>query len=145
MGVIVAPTAGALLGAYVLYGIGRAISRERLMGFFDSRPMRLLGFTGNDVQCVVEWFDNKGQLTVLICRCIPGVRSLISIPAGTAKMGLARFSALTALGSAVWNTLLCTMGAMAGSAWQQVSEQVGWVSDVVKYALVVAVFAAALW
>ena len=65
------------------------------MAFFDTKPMRLLGFKGDDISKAIGWFDRKGQATVLICRCIPVVRSLISIPAGTAKMAIPRFTIYT--------------------------------------------------
>lgn len=129
----------------MLYGVGCLLSRERLSRLFDTRPLRLLGFKGDDVRRVVSWFERRGQITVLICRCIPGIRSLISIPAGTARMGIARFTVYTLVGSAVWNTLLCSLGAAAGSAWQQVSDQVSWVSDIVTYALVAIIVAVAAW
>lgn len=144
-GVIIASTVGALLGAYLLYGIGRVISRERLINFFNTKTMRLLGFKGEEVGRVVDWFDTKGQITVLLCRCIPGVRSLISIPAGTAQMKLGRFTLLTVVGSGVWNTILCTMGSFAGSAWEQVSNEIGWLSDIVKYVLIAAFIALCVW
>lgn len=129
----------------MLYGVGCLLSQERLSRLFDTRPLRLLGFKGDDVRRVVSWFERHGQITVLICRCIPGIRSLISIPAGTARMGIARFTVYMLVGSAVWNTLLCSLGAAAGSAWQQVSDQVSWVSDIVTYALVAIIVAAAAW
>lgn len=132
---IVAATVGSVVGAFLLYGIGRLLSRERLMRFFATRPMRLLGFKPDDVASAVDWFDRKGQITVLICRCVPIVRSLISIPAGTAKMNPARFALYTLVGSAVWNTVLVSLGAAAGSAWATVSAQAEWVSDVVKYVI----------
>ena len=132
---IVAATVGSVVGAFFLYGIGRLLSRERLMRFFATRPMRLLGFKPDDIASAVDWFDRKGQATVLICRCVPIVRSLISIPAGTAKMNPARFALYTLVGSAVWNTVLVSLGAAAGSAWATVSAQAEWVSDVVKYVI----------
>lgn len=144
-GVVVSATVGSLAGAFALYGVGRILSRERLVSFFDSRPLRLLGFTGNDVERVVGWFERRGQITVLLCRFVPGIRSLISIPAGTARMGLARFAAYTATGSLIWNAVLCTLGAAAGSAWQRVSDQVGVASDAVVYALALVMLVAAVW
>ncbi len=144
-GVIVAATAGSVLGAFVLYGIGRLLSRERLMGFFGTRPMRLLGFKPDDVASAIDWFDRKGQATVLICRCIPVVRSLISIPAGTAKMSPVRFTVYTLVGSLVWNTVLCSLGAAAGSAWETVTAQFEWISGVVKVVIVVLLVAVAAW
>ena len=144
-GVIVAATGGALAGAFVFYGVGRALSRKRLMRLCETRPLHLLGFRASDVERVVGWFERRGQITVLVCRCIPGIRSLISIPAGTARMGLPRFAVYTLVGSAAWNTLLCGLGAAAGSAWQQVSDQVAWVSDLVTYGLAVVLIVAAIW
>ncbi len=142
--VIVSATMGSVLGAFILYGIGWLLSRERLMRFFDTRPMRLLGFKGDDIASAVDWFDRKGQITVLICRCIPVVRSLISIPAGTARMSLAKFTLFTLVGSAVWNTVLCSLGAAAGSAWSTVSEQAEWISDLVKYVIIAIVIVVAI-
>lgn len=145
-GVIAAATAGSVIGAFLLYGIGRLLSRERLMAFFGTRPMRLLGFKPEDVSSAVDWFDRKGQITVLICRCIPVVRSLISIPAGTAKMSVARFTIYTFVGSLVWNTVLCALGAAAGSAWETVTANAEWVSDIVKYVIIaIIVIAAVFW
>ena len=144
-GVIIAATIGSITGAYILYGVGRLLSRERLMAFFGTRPLRLLGFKPEDISSAVDWFDRKGQITVLICRCVPIVRSLISIPAGTAKMSVVRFSLYTLLGSAVWNTILCSLGAAAGSAWETVTAQAEWVSDVVKYVIIALVAVAVVW
>ena len=143
--VIASATAGSVLGAYILYGIGYVLSRERLMRFFETRPMRLLGFKGTDIASAVDWFDRKGQATVLICRCIPVVRSLISIPAGTARMNPVKFTLFTLVGSAVWNTILCSLGAAAGSAWMQVSEQAAWISDIVKYVIIALVVIVAIF
>ncbi len=142
-GVIIAATIGSVTGAYILYGVGRILSRERLMTFFGTRPMRLLGFKPDDISSAVDWFDRKGQATVLICRCVPIVRSLISIPAGTAKMSVVKFSLFTLMGSAVWNSILCSLGAAAGSAWETVTAQAEWVSDVVKY-VIIAIIAVAV-
>ncbi len=144
-GVIIAATIGSITGAYILYGVGRLLSRERLMTFFGTRPMRLLGFKPEDISSAVDWFDRKGQVTVLICRCIPVVRSLISIPAGTAKMGVVRFSLYTLVGSAVWNSVLCSLGAAAGSAWETVTAQAEWVSDIVKYVIIAIVVVAVIF
>lgn len=145
-GVIAAATAGSVIGAFILYGIGRVLSRDRLTSFFGTRPMRLLGFKPQDVSSAIDWFDRKGQLTVLICRCIPVVRSLISIPAGTAEMNPVRFTIYTFVGSLVWNTVLCSMGAAAGSAWETVTASAEWVSDAVKIVIIViAVVVCVVW
>ncbi len=144
-GVIAFATVGSVVGAYFLYGIGRLLSQERLEGFFDTRPMRMLGFKSDDVSKAIGWFDRKGQITVLICRCIPVVRSLISIPAGTAKMNMVRFALYTLVGSLAWNAILCTLGFWAGGAWEQVTAQAEWVSDVVKVVIIVVALAVIAW
>lgn len=105
----------------------------------------MLGFKGDDISKAIVWFDRRGQLTVLFCRCIPVVRSLISIPAGTAKMNPVRFALYTLVGSAVWNTVLCSLGAGAGSAWRTITAEASWISDIVKIVLIVAVVAALVW
>ena len=143
--VLVAATVGSVVGAYILYGIGRLLSQERLEGFFDTKPMRMLGFHSDDVAKAIDWFDRKGQITVLICRCIPVVRSLISIPAGTAKMNMALFAVYTLVGSLVWNTILCTLGFWAGDAWEQITAQAEWFSSVVKIGIIVVAFIVVAW
>ena len=144
-GVILFATVGSVVGAYFLYGIGRLLSQERLEGFFDTKPMRMLGFKSDDVASAIGWFDRKGQITVLICRCIPVVRSLISIPAGTAKMNMVRFALYTLVGSLAWNAILCTLGFWAGGAWEQVTARAEWVSDVVKVVIIVVAVAVIAW
>lgn len=144
--VIVSATIGSVVGAFVLYGIGRLLSQDRLESFFDTKPMRLLGFHSGDVAKAIGWFDRRGQITVLLCRCIPVVRSLISIPAGTAKMNVVRFTLYTLIGSAVWNTVLCSLGYAAGGAWETVTAQVEGFSDIVKAVIIViAVIVIAFW
>ncbi len=143
--VIVSATIGSVTGAFILYGIGYVLNRERLMRFFNTRPMRLLGFKGSDISSAIDWFDRKGQASVLICRCIPVVRSLISIPAGVARMNVAKFSLFTLLGSAVWNSILCSLGAAAGEAWEQVTAQAEWISDVVKYVIIAIIAVVAVY
>lgn len=144
-GAIAAATTGSVLGAFILYGIGRLLSRERLGSLFETKPMRLLGFKGDDIASAIDWFDKRGQFTVLICRCVPVIRSLISIPAGSAKMNPVRFALYTLAGSTVWNTLLCSLGAGAGKAWRKVTAEAAWVSDIVKIALAVVAAVAVTW
>lgn len=121
-GVIFASTLGSVIGAIILYGIGYLLSAERLGKILDGRLGKILGFKKQDVYKACDWFNKKGKSTVLFCRCVPIVRSLISIPAGMAKMKLGIFTLLTTLGSFVWNIILVHLGAAAGASWERIVE-----------------------
>lgn len=117
--VILSATIGAVLGAAVLYFVGRLLDREKIKRLFSGKFGKAMRLQPNDVTRAESWFHRYEKRAVLICRCIPVVRSLISIPAGMAKMSLFPFFALTIIGTAVWNTLLVTVGVLAGGAWEQ--------------------------
>jgi membrane protein DedA with SNARE-associated domain len=143
---VLAATIGSLLGAYVLYGVGRVLSQERLERLMGTKPLRMLGFEPGDVSSAIGWFNKHGRISVLVCRCIPVVRSLISIPAGISGMGVLRFSAYTFLGSLAWNTVLCTLGYVAGSAWESASAGATQAIDVMTLVVIaIIVVVAAIW
>ncbi len=119
-GVIIASTFGSLLGACVLYGVGNILSAERLGRILDGKIGQILHFNKEDVFKACDWFNSKGKSTVFICRCIPIVRSLISIPAGMAKMKFGLFFILTTAGSFIWNTVLVYLGVAASSSWEKI-------------------------
>ncbi|HAE61061.1 MAG TPA: alkaline phosphatase, partial [Eubacteriaceae bacterium] len=79
-GVIIASTIGSMLGAVVLYGVGRILKAERLEQYVDSKWGRTFHFKKEDVKKAVDKFSNKGKSSVFFCRFIPIIRSLISIP-----------------------------------------------------------------
>lgn len=135
-GVIIAATIGAVLGALVLYGFGRLISKERLERFFESRLGKTLRLKKEDVHNANVWFTKHGSKTVFFCRFVPLVRSLISIPAGSAKMKLPKFLLLTTTGTAIWNTVLVFLGKAAGEAWEDLNAYL----DLYSY-VAIAVFA----
>ncbi|MCX7615581.1 MAG: DedA family protein [Clostridiales bacterium] len=130
--VILFATVGSVLGAIVLYLIGRWISSEKLQQFFESRFGKLLRIKKDDVYKATAWFSKKGMSTVFFCRFIPIVRSLISIPAGIAKMNLAKFLILTAVGTFIWNAVLVYLGALAGESWIKI---IGYMNTYSKIAL----------
>jgi membrane protein DedA with SNARE-associated domain len=96
LGVILAGTLGSVLGALPLYYLGRKIGDERLKSFAD-RHGRWLTLSRQDLDSAQQWFDRRGGLAVFLCRLVPGVRSLISIPAGIEGMPLAIFLLYTTL------------------------------------------------
>lgn len=119
-GVILASTIGSVLGAIILYGVGRVLSAEHLGRILDGRIGKILHFKKEDVFKACDWFNSRGKITVLICRCVPIVRSLISIPAGMSKMSFRTFLPLTTIGSFVWNIVLVYLGAAAGASWEKI-------------------------
>lgn len=139
VGVIIFATVGSIVGAIILYGIGRCFTEETLERWIAGKWARILGFKQGDVTKTIEWFDNKGKITVLFCRCIPIIRSLISIPAGVAKMELGIFFLYTTIGSLVWNTLLVYLGVAAGASWERI---VGYFDAYSRITLIVLMIAA---
>lgn len=127
--VILFATIGATLGAAALYLLGRLLSRERIKRIFSGKFGKAVHLNPDDILKAESWFKRYEYKAVLICRCIPIVRSLISIPAGMAKMKPLPFFALTVLGTAVWNTVLVLVGALAGSAWEESLKYIGWYSS----------------
>lgn len=120
-GVIIAATIGSMAGALILYTIGRAFDTQRLERLFDSKLGRLLRLKKEDARIAERWFAKHGNKTVFFCRFIPIVRSLISIPAGAAKMRFSLFFILTIAGTLIWNVVLVFLGRIAGAAWMTVA------------------------
>lgn len=121
-------TAGSVVGAYLLYWLGAVIGANRLRRIADW--MWLVEV--EDVDKSLHWFDKYGKLSILFGRLIPGVRSLISIPAGIDRMNVLSFGLFTLLGSAVWNALLIYLGFILGENWSQVTDVIGQFSTVIK-------------
>jgi membrane protein DedA with SNARE-associated domain len=120
-GVIVAGTAGSVLGALPLYYLGRFIDPERLKSFAD-RHGRWLALSRDDLSKAEHWFKRYGGTAVFLCRLVPGVRSLISIPAGIYRMELIRFLVYTSAGAAIWTALLAYGGFLLGNSFTKVGE-----------------------
>ena len=134
---VLAATIGSVTGALILYGIGRAGGRPLLL-----RHGRILRLDERRLDRADDWFDAHGPKLVLLGRLIPGVRSVVSVPAGLSEMPVGRFLALTALGSAVWNAVLIGAGWALGSRWREATELVEQ-ADVWVYVGVAAVIAGA--
>ncbi len=117
---IMAATVGSMLGAVLLYGLGRCLSPEKLDGILSGPVGHALHFHTEDLQMAVDCFAHKGKRTVLLCRCVPIVRSLISIPAGMAGMNMGAFLVFTAIGTVIWNTVLIYAGVLAGASWEKI-------------------------
>ena len=111
-GAVLAATAGSVLGALILYELGRHIPVQKFYAFLGGAWGKRLGVEVEDVKDADGWLERTGRSAVFFCRFIPIIRSLISIPAGMAKMELLPFLLLTTAGSLIWNTVL--IGARRG-------------------------------
>lgn len=137
IGTIIASTVGSVLGAMALYWIGRFLNEERIDKLAESKVGKVLGLQKQDIHKAFSWFDSKGKFAVFFGRFIPIVRSLVSIPAGMAKMAMIPFLLLTTVGSLIWNTVLITLGRIAGASWSKIAVYVGGYSDVVLIGFII--------
>ena len=146
-GVILVSTTSSLVGAYLLYGLGRFLKPESLSRMVSLKAGRRLGFKPEDFSRTAEWFDRKGKKAVFFGRCIPIIRSLISVPAGMAGMGIVRFGLYTAAGSLIWDSLLVVLGAAAGQSWEVILRYTDAWSSLIKIGLgtLAAVLATRWW
>ncbi len=111
--VIVVSTAAALVGASIVYSIGRYGGRP-----LAARYGHVFRLKPSHIERAEVWFQTRGELMVLFTRVLPVVRTFISLPAGFSRMTWRKFLSFTALGSAVWNTTLAYLGWAFGANWQ---------------------------
>lgn len=134
-----AATAGSVAGAVVLYGLGAWLGYHRLHALAGKRWFFLT--SQKDLDRGEEIFDKHGGKIVLLGRCVPVIRSVVSIPAGIARMPLPRFLMLTAIGSGVWNALFIGLGWVLGENWDRVQ---GWLGPV-TYVVIGLVVVGVIW
>lgn len=140
VGVIIAATLGSVAGALLLYALGRWFGQERLYWVVE-RYGRYLMLKQSDIDKANNWFERYSGKAVAIGRLVPVVRSLVSIPAGLTGMPLPMFVLYTALGSAVWNSVLIGAGYQLGSRWEEVEQYVGYL----QYAVILGAAALVGW
>jgi membrane protein DedA with SNARE-associated domain len=124
-----AATLGSVLGALVLYGLGAWLGYDRLRALAGKRWFFVT--SQKDLDRGERIFCRHGGKMVLLGRCVPLIRSVVSIPAGIERMPLPRFLVLTTIGSGVWNAIFIGLGWMLGDHWDRVQGWVGPVSYVV--------------
>jgi len=128
--VVIAGTLGSAAGAILWYYVGRWIGIDRLKRF-ASRHGRWLTLTADEIDHVDRWFDRYGRWAVLFGRMVPGVRTLISVPAGVSGMPLGPFLLSTLAGSAIWTVILVLAGYELGERYNQVASVIEPVSNAV--------------
>lgn len=133
--VVIAGTVGSVLGTLMWYYIGAAIGAARLKAF-AARHGRWLTMSPSDIDNAIAWFNSRGRSAVFFGRMVPAVRTLISVPAGIARMPMGSYLALTTAGSAIWTTLLAGAGLVLQDNYHRVE---GFLDPLSKVVLVLAV------
>ena len=142
--VVLAGLAGTVLGALPWYGIGRIFNEARIERWL-ARHGRWIGISARDLHRSRVWFNRHGTALVFWGRLVPGIRTLISVPAGVEMMPIGPFLIWTTIGSAIWTLLLTLAGMALGESYSQVEVWIEPVSRVVKVLLVVAAAAVLVW
>ena len=141
--VILAGTIGSVIGQLPLYYLGHFLGKARLMRLADKYG-KWLTVSGADIDNASRWFNRRGSIAVLIGRLVPGVRSLISIPAGICGMKLPKFLLFSTLGMGVWAGALAFAGQLLGQNYEKVAQYMGPASKIVL-ALIVVGFIVWVW
>ncbi|XGV96321.1 MAG: DedA family protein [Leptolyngbya sp. BL-A-14] len=137
---VLAGIIGTMLGALPWYYAGKLVGERRLRRLAE-RYGRWLTLSGKDIDKANHWFNRHGAKTVLFCRLVPGVRTLISLPAGINRMPIALFLLYSTVGTALWVSLLTALGYFLGSNYSLVELYLAPVSKVVLLVLLIAFIA----
>ena len=121
---------GTILGSLPWYYLGRLVNEKKLSRFLDKRG-KYVGITSDDLAKSKRWFDKYGVSLVFWGRLVPGIRTLISVPAGMELMPLRKFFIWTTLGSLIWVAILTYAGFILGENWQMIESYL----DQIKYIL----------
>jgi membrane protein DedA with SNARE-associated domain len=142
--VVLAGLLGTVLGALPWYGVGRLVNEERIEHWL-SRHGRWIGISPQELNRSRTWFSRHGTALVFWGRLVPGIRTLISVPAGIEMMPMVPFLIWTTAGSLIWTLLLTVAGMLLGEGYSNVELWIEPVARVIKVVLVLAVLAAGAW
>ena len=137
---IAAGVIGTILGAIPWYYAGLLLGQQRLE-LLAERYGRWIGISGKDIEKSVQWFQKHGSKAVLFGRLVPGIRTLISIPAGISKMSLVPFFIYSTIGTLGWVTLLTYAGYFLGKNYKLVEDYVDVITKVVVFGVLIAIAA----
>jgi membrane protein DedA with SNARE-associated domain len=142
--VVLAGLLGTVLGALPWYGIGRVINEERIEQWLE-RHGRWIGISPAELGRSRSWFNRFGTALVFWGRLVPGIRTLISVPAGIEMMPMLPFLIWTTAGSLIWTLLLTLAGLLLGESYSSVESWIDPVSKAIKVVLGIALVAGSLW
>ncbi|PIG95372.1 DedA family protein [Gloeocapsopsis sp. IPPAS B-1203] len=134
---IAAGVLGTVIGALPWYYAGKILGTERLQQLADKYG-KWISISSKDITKADRWFERHGSKAVFFCRLVPGVRTLISLPAGISKMHLVPFLLYSTLGTLLWVGLLTYLGYVLGDNYELVDEYLGPVSKIVVVTLLIA-------
>ena len=145
--VILFATLGADLGATINYVVAYYVGRPVIYRFANSRLGHLCLLNQEKVEKSEKYFDNHGKLATITGRLIPGIRHLISIPAGLAKMHYGHFLLYTTVGAGVWNIILAALGWYLHTIVpeEQLHDKILEYGDYIKYIIIAIVLVAVLY
>ncbi len=123
---LIAATIGTIIGSLISYYIGKKAGR-----WIVEKYGRYILLDKHHLLIAEKWFLKHGSKTIFICRFIPVIRHVISIPAGTAKMDLKKFILYTALGGLIWNSILLYVGILLQKNWETILEYSQWIDLIV--------------
>lgn len=118
--VVLAGVAGSVVGAYPWYAAGRLLGCARLKRLADKHG-RWLTVSPKDIDRAEAWFKRRGPIVLVLGRLVPALRTVVALPAGLTAMPLLTFTAFTALGSALWCTLLAGAGYLLEDKYERIS------------------------
>jgi membrane protein DedA with SNARE-associated domain len=131
--VLIAATVGSVIGAWGFYLLGAKLGLDRSIAVLAKVPL----LDADDLRSAADWFARHGKGAVFFGRFVPGVRSLISLPAGAERMSPVMFTVWTTLGSGLWNGALIGAGYALGTQWDTVGSFVGTASNILLAVLIV--------
>ena len=114
-GMVLCATLGSFCGGLLFYLAGMFFGVERIKILTQSPVGRLVGIKPDHIENAHKWFCKRGTKTVFLCRFVPVIRSLISIPAGISRLNFAKFAVYTMAGSGIWNTVIISAGRLVGT------------------------------
>ena len=120
--IILFGTLGAMIGAIINYGLSVWLGRLVIYKFADSRLGHMCLLSSEKIQRAEAYFREKGNVSTFVGRFIPGIRQLISIPAGLSRMNFGAFLWWTFLGAFIWNCILAVLGYVAAGQMDLIKE-----------------------
>jgi len=137
IGMALAGAAGSTIGAIIIYFISYKIGMPIIL-----KLGRYVGIREKEISKTKHWFDKHGSKAVFFGRLAPGIREIISIPAGIEKMNLTKFIIFTFAGSSIWSIFLTLVGFYLGEAWNKFYDKYSFIFDMLAIIIIIGIIVA---